>query len=201
LHAANKAKELLQPDEIRSYFQCMNALKTYKPESFRQLITKINKNAYTPVARCSLGDPENVAIQQFMKQNKEMVEKIWEQIQAEERGLNTEANEDVARSIIIINEPEAEVASPETQLISDFNDVARSPASTQEPTSGNSVAVGITEDASLIDDAAENSHGIVSVEFLEQPSTSKTKKTRKRKVPSENPVTTDRPKRTCTIRK
>uniref|UniRef100_A0A914QDJ2 Uncharacterized protein n=1 Tax=Panagrolaimus davidi TaxID=227884 RepID=A0A914QDJ2_9BILA len=116
--------------------------------------------------------------------------------------LNTEENEDVARSIITINEPESEVIDPETQLISDVTDVARSPALKQEPTSVNLVAVDVTEDASLIHNAAENqNHGIVTVEILEQPSTTKTRKTCKRKVPSENPLPTERPKRTCTIRK
>jgi hypothetical protein len=137
-----------------------------------------------------------------MNQNKEAVLKMWDKIQAEEFQLNTEANEDVARSIITINEPESDVAGPETQIISYVTDVARSPALKQEPTSVNIDAVDVKEDASLIDDAAENdNHGIVSVEVLEQPSTSKTRKTRQRKVPSENPVRTERPKRTCAVRK
>jgi hypothetical protein len=66
----------------------------------------MKKNANIPVARCSLGDPDNIALQNFMKQNKGIVQKIWDKIQAKELQLNTEANEDVARSIVTINEPE-----------------------------------------------------------------------------------------------
>uniref|UniRef100_A0A914YB44 Uncharacterized protein n=1 Tax=Panagrolaimus superbus TaxID=310955 RepID=A0A914YB44_9BILA len=124
---ANKAKNLMEEKDMRNCFAIVNELNNYHPVPFTQILEAINLNAIEiPVDAASdaLPDPENEKLYQFMNQNGERVQKLWNQVQhdlANEMDATSEnqdstevEREDQQRTNEGVSEAISTVVNPET---------------------------------------------------------------------------------------